>query len=126
MSEETNTIASEQTIVNNKLEFYMERTDGDIDIIPIMVELLSKRGMPNYRIDIFLNDPDISMAKTKPSNVQRWLINKFWRYQLLLVDKNTIDERYALTDDSELDVWFSLFERNILPTLMHFGLPKKS
>ncbi len=115
---------TKEKLDNGQLEYYMPRMEGDPDLVDIMCTVLRRKGMAKDRIETFLAAPEVIDAADKASNAQRWLLNKYWRFQLLTVEKDTLEERFALTEEDELSVWISLFEHNVLPTLMHYGLPK--
>lgn len=58
--------------------------------------------------------------------IRRFNINQFWRTTLSSVDltstNNTIGERFCLIEDGSIDDWLRLFDTQVAPSIIKYGL----
>lgn len=85
-------------------------------------DILQRAGHP--RATEWLNGvhPDALRDDVNP-DVQRFLINRYWRLQLGSLPINTLDERYCLVDTGEIARWLELFEQKVAPCIVTHNLP---
>lgn len=60
--------------------------------------------------------PDV--FKTPDLNVQRFLINRYWRQEIGLYPENTINVRSYLIDQGEFSDWLRLFEEGVVQCVL--------
>lgn len=118
----------QKKIEESKDEYLSTTNEGNISLVDKVVSILEKNFLPKDLINRFTSDLDIRLCEGRTLSVQRFLINKYWRYQLVnLTTKETIDttdSRFALIEDGSLVTWLELFEYNVLPIIKINGLPK--
>lgn len=97
--------------------------EGDTNVLHEVTEALRRAGHPTP--EHWLNSPQAQEAQGKSPEVQRMLINDFWRQELLnLKPSITQIERYCLSVDDELSDYVKHFEKVVAPRLIEFGLAK--
>jgi hypothetical protein len=101
----------------------MVREEGDTDLICACVDVLKESGL-GQKIDIFLDNHNIiSGIKLKPE-AQRFLLNQYWRVQLMSAPVSSTNERFNLIDTGTPSDWLRLFKQFIIPFIVEHDLPK--
>lgn len=102
----------------------MHKVPPEARLTDLIVELLQKHGYPEPTQWLQALHPD---ALTIPDqNVQRFLINRYWRQLLGTFPTNTMDARYHLVDTGDLSDWLRLFELGVIPCLLQHTPPKNN
>lgn len=103
--------------------FTAERLDTDICLVSSVREMLVASGLlPNVIVYFDTNNYIQEAYKMRPEG-QRFLLNRFWNLQLLVIDVNTVDERFCLISNGECIDWLRLFKQKILPCAILHRLP---
>lgn len=87
-----------------------------------ITEILQRAGHSRPQDWVRGLHPDALNSAT-PQDVQRFLINRYWRHQLGGVQSNTMDERYCLVDTGSIADWLRLFETGVAKCLVDNSLP---
>lgn len=96
----------------------------NIDLIGEVRSLLISAGVSNDRVSNFYDKNHyIQKGLNKPPEVQRFLLNQFWNIQLMLTPTLTIDERFSLVPNGNLEDWLKLFTLSVLPFVVNNNLP---
>lgn len=101
---------------DRSLEYIEDRGPTEIDLLEIVENLLAESGLFNTKMilrDYFIKNQVVD----KKPNVQRFYMNKFFQIQLLVMETNTIEQRFCLITDGTVEDWLNLFKRKILPFL---------
>ena len=104
--------------------FLQERKHDDIDLVSSVRQLLADSGLLPQVIMFFDNNQNILDAINRPPEAQRFLLNRYWNLQLLLVNDNTIEERFCLIPNGEYCDWLRLFKNKVLPCAIVNRLPR--
>lgn len=104
--------------------YFQPKPEGDIDLVKEVREVLVASGLMPLVLANYDNNKYIVEAANKPSSVQRFLLNRFWNYQLVSCEANSIDERYCLIPNGTADAWLKLFTEKVLPFAITHQLPK--
>lgn len=108
------------------LEAYKQpKGENDIDLIQEVRNLLLTAGLHTLVEQNFDTNRFIIDAAGKTSNVQRYLLNRYWNMQLLYSSKPTSEERYCLIPDGEVSDWLKLFKEKVFPFVIENQLPVK-
>jgi hypothetical protein len=103
---------------------YMQPKDAkDIDLIAVVRQMLVESGLLQRVLTAYDNDKFILQAHNKPSDIQRFLLNRFWSYQLIKSEVSSIEERTYLIPDGDITDWLRMFESKILPFAVTNNLP---
>jgi hypothetical protein len=105
-------------------QYNAPKPQGDIDLVSEIVNLLQEAGL-NDRVNIFLNHKYVAEAKNKYSEVQRYLLNRYFSTQLLLVPVSSDEERFCLIPNGSVQEWLTLFKLKIMPFLIGNNLPRE-
>jgi len=104
--------------------FSAPRQDGDIDLVTLVRNQLVASGMFNGQsINGFDNDPIIMEAVDKQSHIQRFLLNRYWTRQLMMLNIDTIEIRLHLIANGSEEDWMRLFTNTVLPFVFQHQLP---
>lgn len=102
--------------------FTQERSSGDRNLVNEITQILSNAGHP---------DPHAWERKvsgfgqlcTSAPLLQRFLINRHWRVELGLQDRDTSAERFCLYDDGDdIDTWLKVFRDSVAETIVTLRL----
>lgn len=91
-------------------------------LIELISELLLKHGHPSPRDWERFVHPDAFISSDV--GIQRFLINRYWREILGLMQEDTLQERQCLIDQGPIDDWLRLFEQGVIPCVMRNIQPK--
>ena len=108
---------------NNVDIFLKERTPEDLNLVESVRTLLVSSGLLPEVVNNFDSSKYIQQAATLQPEGQRFLLNRFWNLQLLVVDQSTIEERFCLITNGEHTDWLRLFKDKILPCAIANRLP---
>jgi hypothetical protein len=103
--------------------FLKERAPEDLDLVESVRNLLVNSGLLPEVMKNFDNSNYIRQASSLQPEAQRFLLNRFWNLQLLVVEQSTIEERFCLITTGEYTDWLRLFKDKILPCAIANRLP---
>ncbi len=104
-------------------DYLEERKEDDIDLVEIVREKLLSIGK-EQDIALFDNNEYILDAKNRRPKIQRFILNKYWTLQILNIDNvDSIDVRYCLVNDGDIDKWIDLFNKKVVPFIIEHDLP---
>lgn len=103
--------------------FTKERLSTDIDLVKEVRDLLVNSGLMQEVINHYDTSNYILEASTLTPDGQRFLLNRYWNLQLLVVDAITVEERFCLITNGEFHDWLRLFKDKILPCAICHRLP---
>ena len=114
----------EQPQAQKNIEVFTEsRQESDICLVTTVRNMLAESGLLPNVINNYDTCSYIQEAYKMRPEGQRFLLNRFWNLQLLVIDKNTIDERFCLISNGEVSDWLRLFKEKILPCAILNRLP---
>lgn len=90
-----------------------------------ITEILEKHGHPRPRDWLHgLAAVHVdAVTPTTPQDVQRFLINRYWRLQIGSVQENSLDVRYCLVDTGKIEHWLRLFDADVAKWIVAHNLP---
>lgn len=100
------------------------RTESDIDLVSIVTNLLKEELGPEVDISSFTENLEILDARTRRPDVQRFIINKFFRIQLCSLKVDTMRARQALIPEGDISRWIEYFRTYVIPYCVDHHLPK--
>ena len=104
-------------------EYLNKREDGEVNLFDFVAQQFIQYGIPDNIVvvqDYFMKN---DLMDRKP-NVQKFYLNKFFTTQLLMSEKNSIEQRYCLITDGTIEDWAKLFKNKIMPFLVENNLPR--
>lgn len=104
-------------------QYHQTKDANDIDLTAVVRTILVEAGLLQYVIAAYDNDRFILEAQNKPSEVQRFLLNRYWSFQLMQSEKSSIEERSYLIPNGEIEDWIRLFQNKVLPFILENNLP---
>lgn len=104
-------------------QYFMPKTEEDIDLVALVREDLVKSGLAKVLPTAYDSNRFITEAVGKDSNVQRFLLNRYWNQQLMAANAVSIEERYCLIPNGEIVDWVRLFRSKVLPFIIQNNLP---
>ncbi len=104
-------------------QYHQPKDANDIDLVATVRTILVEAGLLQYVIAGYDPNRFINEAKNKPSEVQRFLLNRYWSFQLMQSEKSSIEERSYLIPNGEITDWIRLFETKVLPFILENNLP---
>ena len=104
-------------------QYYLPKSEDDIDLVSIVREDLVKSGLAKVLPAAYDSNRFIIEAVGKDSNVQRFLLNRYWNQQLMAAKVVSIEERYCLIPNGEIADWIRLFRSKVLPFIIQNDLP---
>lgn len=104
-------------------QYHQAKPDGDIDLIDTVRQSLLMSGLGHQVTVAYNQNRFILEAEGKSSDVQRFLLNRYWNMQLAMAAKPSIEERYCLIPDGTIQDWLTLFKEKVLPFLITHQLP---
>ena len=110
------------TIKQGIEQYHTPKPDNDLDLISSVRSIMLNSGL-GQKIDAYDNDRFIVEASGKTSDVQRFLLNRYWNQQLMASEKQTIEERFCLIPNGTIDDWLRLFQAKVLPFVVENNLP---
>lgn len=112
------------TAIAQGVEYYSgAKEEQDIDLISVVRSQLVSSGLANRLSTAFDSNRFIVEAAGRKSDIQRFLLNRYWNQQLMSSNKMSIEERYCLIPDGSTDEWLKLFQDKVLPFIIENGLP---
>lgn len=108
---------------NNVDIFLKERAPEDLNLVELVRNLLVNSGLLPEVIKNYDSSKYIQQAEHLQPEGQRFLLNRYWNFQLLVVDQPTIEERFCLITNGEHKDWLRLFKDKILPCAIANRLP---
>ncbi|MCK9517318.1 MAG: hypothetical protein M0Q87_14945 [Ottowia sp.] len=104
-------------------QYYQPKNPNDMDLVAIVREDLINSGLANHLSTAYDNSRFIQEAVGKDSNVQRFLLNRYWTQQLMSAKQVSIEERYCLIPNGDVQDWLRLFRSKVLPFIVQNDLP---
>lgn len=104
-------------------QYYQPKNPNDMDLVAIVREDLISSGLANHLPTAYDNSRFIQEAVGKDSNVQRFLLNRYWTQQLMSAKQVSIEERYCLIPNGDVQDWLRLFRSKVLPFIIQNDLP---
>jgi len=112
----------EQSFANEVSNYFIQKPDGDIDLIKEVRNSLLSVGL-HSKIEFYDNNRFILEANNKSSSIQRFLLNRYWNQQLLCSNTPSIEVRYCLIPNGDVVDWLRLFRTMVLPYILENNLP---
>jgi len=103
--------------------YHSPKMDGDIDLVTEVRNMLVASGLLPKVQTCFDTNRFIIEASGKASDVQRFLLNRYWSQQLMSSSRHSIEERYCLIPDGTITDWLHLFQTKVLPFIIANDLP---
>lgn len=100
-----------------------KRQENEVDLISECARVMTESGL-GQKIDIFLSNHTIADAKDLDPIAQRFLLNQYWRLQLMTASVSSTNERFNLLDSGEPNDWLRMFAQFVIPFLVEQDLPK--
>jgi len=100
------------------------REQGDTDLVSEVRNILKEVGL-HEKLSAYDGHRYIKEAINKSSNIQRYHLNRYWSLQLMMSDKQSIEERYCLIPNGSNNEWLKLFKTKVLPFILENNLPIK-
>lgn len=99
-------------------------SDDTISLVEAITALLIAENHPDPQRWIQGLHPDVFI--TPDVNIQRFLINRYWRLQLQSLPENTMNARYCLVDEEHIAPkdWLRIFKQGVLPCILKNNLPR--
>ena len=113
--------ATKPEITNGNI-FTQKRQEGETDLVSCCREMLVSAGLM-ANMTAFETNQYIIDAMPLGEKAQRFLLNNFWRMQLISIEADTQKERFMLLDTGEIGDWIRCFQEGVLPTLVQHRLP---
>lgn len=99
------------------------KQEGDMDLIGEVRNILVDSGLGNKLEEAFDTHPHVVEARNKPSQVQRYLMNRYWNTQLMIHAHKSSEQRYYLIPNGSVQQWLDLFRTAVVPFLIEHNLP---
>ena len=99
---------------------FPDRLPGDVDLVNEITNLLSQAGHPapsNWENQLAMANP-----RTLGPNLQRFIINRYWRVKLGICEQNSTMERFCLIDSGEYKDYLEIFKVNVIPFIIKNNL----
>ena len=97
-----------------------QRQPGEIDYVEKITEIFRELGHPNP--ENWTQCDLIQQAAGQNSLMQRFLINRHWRIELIRRPEDTQYVRYMLMDVCDDEAYFDVFKKSIAPFLLSHGM----
>lgn len=108
---------------HGKQLYLAKKPEGEMDLIAIVREDLAAAGLGDLLPEFYDNNPWIVDGKDKLATVQRYLLNRYLKFQLQQCPASSIDARYSLLNEGKIEVWLQLFRDNVLTFMVKNRLP---
>ena len=113
-----------QEALKDAMAMYSQiRAADDIDLISEVRNVLCNSGLAARLPEAFDSHQYISEGMNKPSNVQRYLLNRYWNAQLMVHAHISSDQRYCLIPNGTVQQWLNLFKSSVMPFIIQHNLP---
>lgn len=99
------------------------RGEGEFDLIAATRQMLIENGL-GQNIQFFDTNHHIVGAMPLNYEAQRFILNTYFRIQMMSVNASSTDERFNLIDTGSAQDWLRLFQQFVLPFLIQHNLPK--
>lgn len=110
--------------LQKSMEHYIQPPlEGELDLVSEVRDILVKSGLGQKVKDAYDPDRFILEAHGKRCDVQRYLLNRYWNQQLMQARQPSIEERFCLIPNGEIEDWLRLFKSKVLPFIIEHGLP---
>lgn len=96
---------------------------GDIDLVSEIRSMLISNGLGALIAANYDSHRHIIDATNKPSEVQRFFLNRFWNLQLMKAPEVSIEERYNLLPNGDTINWLDAFKSKVMPFIIKHRLP---
>lgn len=98
--------------------FYAERKAGDENLVEAIFAILSKSGVDEQTLSNFINDSEIARAAKDAPNLQRHIVNAYWRRKLCQ-KTNVAQAIHALSEFNACPhaSWIMEFEEYVIPKI---------
>lgn len=106
-------------------QYLQQKPEDDIDLIKEVRDVMLASGLHNLVTANFDTNRFILEAQGKNSSAQRFLLNRFWTFQLMSSVKPSTEERYCLIPNGTVEDWLRLFKTKVLPFVIENNLPVK-
>lgn len=103
-------------------QYYQTKPADDVDLVAIVRQELINAGL-GQRLEFFNSNRFVIEAEGKPSEVQRYLMNRYWSQQLMAAEHSAIEERWALIPNGLIIDWITLFQGKVMPFVVANNLP---
>lgn len=103
--------------------FTRERSPLEIDLVAECRKVLIDHGAGALVAANFDTNRLIKQAENLNTEGQRFLLNRFWTFQLNRDPVNSQQARYALLGEGEYKMWLSSFKTFVLPFILENNLP---
>lgn len=128
MQTQVGNFSPEQKAVRDKFvqtanQYADPRQAGDIDLVAWVRNELSMAGLEQEAQAGYDVSPMIIDASTRRPDVQRYILNRFWNLQLMCYASESIDQRFCLVPNGQIEEWMKLFKSMVLPFLIVKRLP---
>jgi hypothetical protein len=101
----------------------MVRKEGEVDLIQECAKALQESGL-GQKLDIFMQNHHIVSGLNLAPDAQRFLLNQYWRVQLMSAPVSSTNERFNLIDTGTPSDWIRLFKHFVIPFIVQHDLPK--
>lgn len=91
-------------------------------LVESITALFVKLGHTNPAAWVAGLHEDVHKPST-PVDVQRFLINRYWRVQIGAILSDTMDVRYCLVDTGSIKDYLRIFEQGVAPCIIKNNLP---
>lgn len=96
---------------------------GDIDLIAEVRRTIMEAGLGLNIVAAYDNHRHIVEAQGKTSDIQRFLLNRYFNLQLSDCP-NSRDARYSLIPNGTVSDWLRLFQTMVIPFMISNQLPR--
>lgn len=90
----------------------------------IISDLLRKHNHPNPTQWALYVHKDAH--ESEDVNIQRFLINRYWREVIGMYPENTLSVRECLIDTGHIEDWIRLFETGVIPCILRNTLHRST
>lgn len=97
-------------------------TEESIDPVSAVTALLTEAGHPEPNKWIAGLD-DRASNQMFDQNSRRFLVNRYWRPILGMVEEDTTIARYCIMDEGSMYIWLLLFKESVIPVIVKHQLP---
>lgn len=97
--------------------------ESTVDLIEEISALMQNQGHPEPRRWIQKLDQR-ALDTTIELRVRRILINRFWRTELGMLEVDTTNERFALSDNGPVGNWLCSVAATVIPIAVQLNLPR--
>ena len=111
MDGRTNTLAQ----INH---YHSTATESDVNLIEIVREMLCSVGLKQEVLKHYDTNVSIINGLQKPSDVQRYILNKYFHEVFIQSEVCTVSVRSKLIANAQATYWLEVFEQGVLPFIL--------